>query len=137
MKSFSINNIYYEYGYPKPDAGEWCKWGEPTITNSIILLDQGKKTLTIISKNNKETYYIKDSFSVNDPAAAMSYRVTAKNKNGKQCIIGIGDLNVSIVIQIMIPYEPARRNYATSFNVEKLMKEVKEAVIEKFNRVPK
>ena len=71
LKTTSINNSYDVEGYANPNGGGRCKWGEAQDNNSILVLNMGEETFTILNKNSKEVYDITDTHKMQKHKAAF------------------------------------------------------------------
>jgi hypothetical protein len=111
-KMASINNTYYEYGFPKPDSGDGCTWGTVDFDNSVILINQGKNFVMIVGKNKIEEYKITETYRRED-----AFLVMTKNNKGKECDILVKDYQFSSLIFVKVPYEPTRAYLVKSVDV--------------------
>ncbi len=133
LKSISINNIYYEKGYPKPDKGNWCDWGPAELDKSYILIDPNNNAVNIYNNNRVEKFKIIETHSQDASYFAFSYIIITKNERGEECTFLIGNNDISIVIQVMLPYKPARLYMVTSIDTEEFMRKLKS----KFYSIPR
>jgi len=132
LKTTSINNSYNTEGYATPNAGGYCKWGEAQKNNSILVLDMGKETFTILNENYKEIFDISDTHKIQNQKIAFSYVLTAYNKYDDKCYIAFSDMGYSIIIQVSPYHMPATMYMVEDFDYKELLQELKKEL----SRIP-